>query len=189
MTELPTETADEAERLTRLARAAIDESERQAYLDDREELLGEHGFTARVREDDTGEILVCHPSEWVEGGTIRTERIEDTDRAVERRLTGSGDPDDWETVAAHNEAIADQVADTHGEVHGANARAFADFMSNHYARRVESASAAEREEFRTEYFVRNAWPSDEQKAVVETSLSHVFETADATDGSVDESTE
>lgn len=177
MSDLPKSAVEEAERLTRLARAAVDEDERRAYHEERERLLAEYGFTARVREEDTGEVLVCHPSEWVEGETIRTERIEDTDRAVERRLSGSGDPDDWETVAAHNERVAERVADSHGPVHGANARAFADFMSNHYARRIESATEKARAEFLTEYFVRNAWPSDEQKAVVETSLSRVLDAA------------
>jgi len=27
--------------------------------------------------------------------TVRTDRIEDVDRGVERRLSGAGDPDDW----------------------------------------------------------------------------------------------
>lgn len=183
MGELPEAVTDEAERLTRLARAAADEAERRAYRRERTALLDEHGFTARVREEGTGEVLVCYPKEWVEDGKIRTERIADTGRAVERRLSGSGDPEDWETVAAHNETVAEHVAESHGAVHGANARAFADFMSNHYARRVESAGERARTEFLTEYFVRNAWPSDEQRAVVETSLSHVFAAADAIDDS------
>jgi Asp-tRNA(Asn)/Glu-tRNA(Gln) amidotransferase C subunit len=179
MSDLPAETADEAERLTRLARAAVDENERDAYREQRDKILTAHGFTARVREEDTGDVLVCYPSEWVEAGEIRTERIADTSRAVERRLSGVGDPDDWAAVAAHNDSVAERVGDTHGAVHGANARTFADFMSNHYARRVESATSEEIEEFRTEYFVRNAWPTDEQRAVVETSLSLVFDVADA----------
>lgn len=181
MTKLPTEIADEAERLTRLARTAVDENERDAYREERAKLLSEYGFTARVREEDTVDVLVCYPSEWVEKGEIRIEHIEDTARAVERRLSGAENPDDWEAVAAHNERVAEKVADSHGAVHGANARAFADFMSNHYARRVESATEEEIEEFRTEYFVRNAWPSDEQRAVVENSLSLVFDRAEATD--------
>jgi hypothetical protein len=54
-------------------------------------------------------------------------------------------------------------------------------MSNHYARRVESATEEELAEFRTEYFVRNAWPTDEQHAVLDTSLSLVFDAAAALD--------
>ncbi len=185
MTDLPSQTVDEAERLTRLARAAVDENERKAYREKRAEILREHGFTARVREEDSGDVLVCHPSEWVDEGEIRIERIEDTDRAVERRLSGSTDADGWETVAAHNERVAEHIADSHGASHGANAQAFADFMSNHYARRVESAEEGEIEEFLGEYFVRNAWPSDEQKAVVEKSLSFVFDRAKATDESIE----
>jgi hypothetical protein len=183
MTDLPTETVDEAERLTRLARAAVDEHEHDAYREEREAILADHGFTARVREEDIGDILVCHPSEWVEAGEIRTDRIADTDRAVERRLSGPADPDDWDAVAAHNDSVAERVADSHGAAHGANARAFADFMSNHYARRVESATDKEIEEFLAEYFVRNAWPTDEQQAVIETTLSLVFDVAEAMDES------
>ena len=195
MTDLPTETADEAERLTRLARAAVDTNERDAYREKREEILAEYGFTARIRgedetaarggagREDAGDVLVCHPSEWVEEGEIRTENIEDTSRAVERRLSGPADPDDWETVAAHNDRVAERVEESHGAVHGANARTFADFMSNHYARRVESATEEEIEEFLGEYFVRNAWPTDDQKAVIETSLSFVFAGAEAMDQS------
>ena len=70
--------------------------------------------------------------------------------------------------------IIEAVAERVGAVHAANARAFADFMGNHYARRVETATAAELREFLTEYYPRNAWPSDEQRDAVERSLEHVF---------------
>ena len=182
MAELPVEVADEAERLTRLARAATDPNERAARRERRDDRLAEHGFTARVREESDGDVLVCYPSEWLVDGTIRIERIEDTDRAVERRLSGSGDPDDWEALARHNNRVAERVADRHGSVHGTNARVFADFMSNHRARRVETATDDDRAEFRTEYFVRNAWPTDDQRAAVETSLSLVADVAAALDG-------
>jgi len=76
--------------------------------------------------------------------------------------------------------VAAAVGDAYGDVHGANAAAFADFMSNHYARPVESATDVEIEEFLTEYFPRNAWPTDAQKAVVDESVELVFESAGAT---------
>jgi hypothetical protein len=178
MGELPEEVVDETERLTRLERTVADRDERAAYRERRRELLADHGFTARVRETD--DTLVCHPDEWIEGDEVRLERVEDTSRAVERSLSGAGDPDDWTTIAAHNDRVVEQVAD-HCESHGANARAFADFMSNHYARPVESATESEIAEFRTEYFVRNAWPTDDQRETIERSLSLVFEVADAID--------
>ena len=177
MGELPAAVADEAERLTRLARAATDEAEREACREERAAVLADHGFTARVREGDTGAVLVCYPDEWLDDGTVRTERIDDTDRAVERRLSGPGDPDDWRHVAAHNDRVVARVAERHGDVHAANARAFADFMSNHYARRIETTTADERREFREEYFVRNAWPSAEQRSAIEQSLSLTFDAA------------
>ncbi|WP_225917820.1 DUF7108 family protein [Halobaculum rubrum] len=174
--ELPEPTVDAAERLTRLAREAVDEAEAEAYREDRAERLADHGFTARVREDD--DTLVCYPDEWIEDGTVQIDRIDNTDRAVEVSLSGPGDPDDWSEVEEHNAALVEQVAEEHTEVHAANARAFADFMGNHYARPMDSADADEVQEFLDEYFPRNAWPSEEQRDAVRASLRHVFEAAD-----------
>jgi hypothetical protein len=173
--ELPEDLIAEAERLTRLARRAVDDTEAEAYRADREERLTEHGFTARVREEGTGEVLVCHPEEWVEGGTIRTDRIDDTDRAIERRLSGPGEESAFERVDAHNRDVVARIEERAGEVHAANARAFADFMGNHYVRRVETATTDELRRFLGEYFPRNAFPSGEQRDVVEESLRLVFE--------------
>jgi len=192
--ELPTDVVEEAERLTRLARGAADRArrsaldpaadaeapeEREAYLDRRDDLLAEFDFTARVREEDGDETLVLHPAEWVVDGTVRTDRIDDTGRAVEVRLSGAGDEDDYGAVEAHNAALVERVEDEHGPVHAANARAFADYVANHYVRRVEEASGTEVEEFLSEYYPRNSWPSEEQKSVVEASLAHLFEIAGA----------
>ena len=157
-------------------REAVDDNERVAYREERDGLLAEHGYVPRVREDDPGETLVLYPDEWVEEGVVRIDRIEDTGRAVERSLSGVGS-DDWEAVEAHNRAVAEQVRAEHGEVHGANAHAFADFMSNHYAKRVEAATSDEREEFREEYLPRNAWPTGAQREAVERSLRLVEKVA------------
>jgi hypothetical protein len=177
VTELPREVVAAAERLTRLARRAVDDAEAAAYERDRDERLAAHGFVGRVREAD--DTLVLYPSEWVDDGTARVDRIEDTDRAVEVPLSGHGDPEAWDEVEAHNAAVVERVAEEAGEVHAANARAFADFMGNHHARRVETATAAELRAFLTEYYPRNAWPSDEQREVVERSLEHVFAVTDS----------
>jgi hypothetical protein len=175
---LPDEAVDEAERLTRLARRAADENEAAAYEDRRRTILDEYGFTARVREED--ETLVCYPSEWVEDGVVRIERIDDVERGVERPLgTDAGDEDEYDAVEAHNSSVVEAVGEAHGPVHAANARAFADFMSNHYVRRVESASSEEIREFLAEYYPRNAWPSEDQSSVVGESLERVFEVAGA----------
>jgi hypothetical protein len=191
--ELPQETVERAERLTRLARDAVDDAEAEAYREERSELLADHEFRARVREEDTGATLVLHPDEWVERVApeeqrdegaetaevrIRTERIEDTGRAVEVSLSGPGDPDEWDSVEEHNREVAARVREVHGGVHGDNAAAFADFMGNHYARPVESATSGEIEEFLSEYFPRNAWPTEKQRASVEESIDLVFEVAD-----------
>ena len=168
---LPDAVIDDAERLTRLTRQAAADPEREAYRADRDETLATHDYTARVREED--DTLVLYPDEWLDGDTVQLDRIDDTDRAVEIPLSGGGD-DDWAAVAADNAALVDAVGEAHGPIHEANAQAFADFMSNHYKRHVESASSLEVEEFVSEYFPRNAWPSDAQKERIEKSLRLVF---------------
>ena len=175
MADLPADAIEEAERLTRLAREATDPDEQDAYEASRADLLAEHGYAARIRGEDL--TLVLHPEEWLADGVVRTERIEDLDRAVEVSLGGPGDPHEWDAVEEHNADLVAAVAEEHGEVHAANARSFADFMGNHYARRVDTATAADIEEFLAEYFPRNAWPSDEQAAAVERSLELLFRAA------------
>jgi hypothetical protein len=169
---LPSGVVDEAERLTRLARDAIDEGEATAYREARAELLGEHDYTARVREEDH-DVLVVYPEEWVEDGTVYPERIDDIDRGIERALSGPGDPDDWETVWEHNMGIVEEIEAEHGETHAANAEALAEFLSNHYAKEIEKATESELAEFLEEYYPRNVWPSDDQKAVVDESVELV----------------
>jgi len=178
MTELHDDVVAEAERLTRLAREAVDEGEAAAYRRDRDRQLAEHDFRARVREEDARDVLVLHPDEWVEDGTIRPDRVEDTDRAEEIPLDGPGDPDDWESVEEHNADLVARVRAEHGDVHAENVRAFADFMSNHYARPLDSATDDEIREFLHEYYPRNAWPSDDQREVVERSLRYAFDAAE-----------
>jgi hypothetical protein len=172
MTDLPRDLQQEAERLTRLARRAVDDGEATAYERDRDDRLAEYDYSARVRDAD--DTLVLYPAEWLDGDTARVERIEDTDRAVEIPLSGGGDAGEWDAVEAHNADVVERVRERAGDVHASNARAFADFMGNHYARRVETATATELHEFLTEYYPRNAWPSDEQHDAVERSLEHVF---------------
>jgi hypothetical protein len=175
-TELPADVIEEAETLTRRTRRAVDENEATAYREARDELLAKHDFTARIRDEERA-VLVLYPEEWVEDGTVRPELIEDIDRGIERPLEGAGDPDDWETVGEHNDAIAETIADEHGGVHGANARELATFLSNHYAKPIEDATDDELTEFLTDYYKRNVWPSDDQKAVVEESVRLTVERA------------
>ena len=174
--EIPEDVVDEAERLTRLAaNAAVDEAA-EAYRESRDRAVHNHDFTARVRDED--DTLVLYPEEWVDDGVIRVDRIEDTDRAVEVSLSGPDHGAAWEAVEATNKRIVDAVAAAHGPDHAANVRAFADFMGNHYVKRVDDATDAEREEFLTEYYPRNVWPSADQAAIVERSLSLVDKVGD-----------
>jgi hypothetical protein len=175
--ELPADVREEVERLTRLARNSVDDGAATAYREGRDELLAEHGFVARVREDKVGETLVCYPEEWVADGVVQIERIEDTDRAAEISLEGPGDPENWDAVDEHNRELVADVEAEHGEVHAETADAFADFIANHYAKRIEAATEQEIEEFLTEYFPRNAWPSEDQRERAERSVRLLQEAA------------
>jgi len=172
--EVPEKVIDEAERLTRLARGAVDENEARAYREERDRLIEEYGFRVRVREGDR-DTLVCYPAEWVVEGTVHPDSVDDIDRGIERPLEGPGEAEQWETIAEHNRDIAATIEAEHGEIHGENARALAAFASNHYAKPIEDLTPEEREEFREEFFVRNAFPSDEQKALVDESIQVVTE--------------
>jgi len=171
--DLPERVVTEAERLTRRAREAVEEAERAGAVRARDRLLADHGFTARVRREESREVLVLHPAEWVEDGTIQPDHINDTDRGIERPLSGAGN-EDWETADAHNRELAAAVERAHGEAHGGNARALADFAGNHYSKRIEALTGEELALFLEEYYPRNVWPSDNQKAVVEESIRLVF---------------
>ncbi|XVH30683.1 DUF7108 family protein [Haloferacaceae archaeon DSL9] len=176
MAELPDDVVDELERLTRLARRATDPDETALYREARDELAAGHGFTTRIRDED--DTLVAYPDEWVEDGIVHVDRIDDTSRAAERPLTARGDEDDWEETEAHNASLVEAIADEHGAVHAANARAFADYMGNHYVARVDEANPAQVEAFLGDYYPRNAWPSAEEKSKIESSLERLFDVAD-----------
>jgi hypothetical protein len=178
MADLPDDVRTTAERLTRRARRAAPEAA-AAHRARRDELLADHGYAARVREEDGDEVLVLYPLDWFEDGRVRPDRIGDLDRAVEIRLTGVGDPDDWDAVARHNREVAARVRERHGDVHGDNAAAFADFMSNHYAKPIEDATPEEVAVFLKEYFPRNAWPTDDQRTAVDESVERLVELARA----------
>ncbi len=175
--DVPEATVDEAERLTRLARRAVDGSEEEAYRAERDDLLADHGYRARVRTDGDGDVLVCYPEEWVEEGVVVPERVENVERGVERPLEGPGEPDEWATVAEDNDELVAAVEAEHGPTHAANARALADFAGNHYAKRVGALTGEELREFREEYYPRNVWPDDDQQAVLDGSLRRCYETA------------
>jgi hypothetical protein len=175
--DVPPDVVDEAERLTRLAREAVDDREAGAYRERRASLVAEYDYTVRVREDDSRDVLVLYPAEWVEDGVVQMDRVEDLDRGVERPLSGPGEPDEWQAVDDHNRELVAAVREAHGAVHAANVDALADFMGNHYAKPIERATRAELEEFLEEYYPRNAFATDEQAAVVEKSVFCVFEAA------------
>jgi len=174
---LPSDVIETVERLTRHARHADDE--RAGTLRDRrDDILAEHGFEARIRSERDGDVLVCYPAEWLEDGEVVFDRIDDRSRAVERPLDRPELDADWETIDADNRAVVDAVEERYGTVHAANVAALADYMSNHHALRIADATADHVAEFLTEYYPRNAFPGDDQRAVVEASLERAFEFVD-----------
>lgn len=192
--DLPADVAEEAARLTRLARDADEREpspgpyragdtdsqpprEAEVYRNRRDQLLAHYDYISRVREEpEGGQTLVCYPEDWLDDdGVVRLEVDLDTSRAVEIPLEGPGEQGNFEIAAAANDDIVEDVREAYGDDHAANARSFADFMSNHYARRATTASATEVREFLEHYYPRNAWPTDEQASMVEESIRYVFE--------------
>lgn len=189
--DLPADVVEETARLTRLARRAAERTDAVGPFEDaaadladeadairarRDDLLRPFGYVARVRDDrDGGATLVCYPASWLDDdGVVRLDADLHLDRAVEVSLSGPGEQGDFEEAAAANDDLVADVRAEHGDPHATNVRAFADFMSNHYARPATTASAAEVREFFEEFYPRNAWPTDEQAAVVERSLRLAF---------------
>ena len=140
-----------------------------------------------VEEAERHTRLARRVGDPAEAGAVRTDRIEDTDRATEVSLSGPGS-ESWETVEAHNAALVEAVrtnaADREGvaatdvDAHAATARALADFAGNHYLKRIERLTPGELAEFRTEYLPRNGWPSERQRLLLEASLEIVADVAD-----------
>lgn len=174
--ELPARTVERARQLAREEWHAQAERAIQCRHE-RARLLHEHGYTSRIRTDESGATLVCYPREWVVDGSVDPDRIEDLDRAIEQSIAGPGDPDEWEDIAVQNRAVANRVHDVHGPVHGSNAEALATYMSNHHAKLIAEATQPELEQFRTEYYPRNVWPTDRERAALEESIDLTRELA------------
>lgn len=170
MSEIPEKVLDEVVSLSQKAIQAVDQQEISAYQQRREELLASYDYTCRIRTDNDGEVLVCYPKEWMAGDTINIDEMDDLSQAIERPVFDSPSEGSFSEIEQHNRTIASGIAEAHGPIHGATASAFADFMSNHYTQRIEDATVTEFEEFRTEYFPRNAWPSDMQKCVLDETI-------------------
>lgn len=171
------ETAERIRRLTIQLRAGDDTA-----TDRRDRLLEASGARARVRQDDEGETLIIYPERWVDGdGRVDPTDINDPSEAVSLPLVDTSTPsdDDWPEIDAHNQAVADAVAELHGPVHGATAEALATYLSNHHLRRIEHATEAELRTFSDDYFIRNAWPTQQQRAVLEESIELAVDTATA----------
>jgi hypothetical protein len=174
---LPEEIQERATTLTRHARRTGDPAATERYREEREALLAEHDYTARVRESDA--TLVLHPEEWIEDGTVRPDRIECTGDAVEIPLDGPDD--DWAVVDRHNRRVADRVDAEYGAAHAATASALADYAGNHHESRIDHLTDAQLDRFLKEYFPRNAWPSDEQREVLEESVAVALEISERLD--------
>lgn len=167
--ELPLAVREQAIRLARAEHEAS-ETERKKLETERDRLLREYGFSSRIREDDEAVVLVCFPETWLSDGTVDRSAITDIDRAIELPIAGGEDQVSWEHVSRRNERIVETVRQQHGEIHGQNAAAFADFMNNHRAKSIGSATDEDITEFLTEYYQRNAWPTAEQKRTIEESI-------------------
>ncbi len=159
--------------MTRLAREVVDDAEADAYRTERDEILAEYDYTARIRNDETGDVLVCHPVEWVDDGVIRPERVDDIDRGVEIRLSApatrtSGQRSRW------NRAVVDAV--TVAQVRHTRTRSCSLIQGittrNRSRRRRRRNSGVSRR-----LCPRNAWPTAEQRSVLDQSIRLTVEEA------------
>lgn len=172
-TELDESTIERARQLTKRARAISDEDAAQRIRAVRDRLLDRWEYRAREREDDTGVYLILYPTAWLGDGGIDVDAIEDIDRAEEVPLERGDKERTWESIHSNNMSVATAIERKYGPVHGKTARDFGTYLSNHHLLRIEEATANEFEDFRTEYFPRNCWPSEEQAALLERSLAFV----------------
>lgn len=177
---LPPAIRKTALQLARQAQRASDDESARLHAR-REALLGEYGFTSRIREDETGHVLICYPAEWIADGTIDREAIDDLERAEELPLDEPSDGESWSAIAANNRKLADRIREAHGPVHGANADALVSFANNHRAAPIRAMDGADIEEFLTEYYPRNAWPSEAERAAIDESIELVLEMAESVD--------
>ncbi|MFB6187930.1 MAG: rnhA operon protein, partial [Halobacteriaceae archaeon] len=155
------------------------------YKQRRRELLDRFDYEFHLRSTENETVLVCYPSAWMDNGIVDIEAIDDRDKAIERNLNSTHSEKDWETIYTINNEIATDVKESYGKIHGQTATAFSEFMSNHRMAPIWNATANDIIEFLQEYFVRNAWPTDAQSAVVNRSLRYTIEMAQERANSMD----
>jgi hypothetical protein len=176
MPDLPDSVIETARAMTRAARRGT-HAEPSALRSRRDDLLGSYGYSARLREDENGPVLVCYPESWLQNGVFQPEELESTANAVQEPLFSAPAVDGWDAIQAHNTELATTVKREFGDTHGANAEAFGTYMANHHKARIEAATATAVTHFLSVYYPRNVWPSPAQAAVVESSLEKLFAVA------------
>ena len=149
---------DEVARLSRIGVSGDNEARER-----RDEVAGEKGYEARVRDDGT---LVLHPDDWLdEDGVVDMEAF-DADEAYEVPLDGGG----FDDARRRNEDLLEDFAEDADETEMFNAHAFVEFCENHHAVAVEKAREKHVDSFLNDYYVRNVWADEEAEERVEGSL-------------------
>ncbi|MDZ7688361.1 MAG: rnhA operon protein [Halobacteriales archaeon] len=175
MTEERPDWVNETARLTRVALSDDDEMREEARTR-RDEIAGERGYEARLRDDG---VLVLHPAEWLDNDGVVDLEAFDADEAYEVPLDGEG----YGEARSSNDTLLDGFEEMDGteEDDVFNARAFAEFCENHHATAVENVSEEHVREFLEDYYVRNVWASDEAEERVEESLRLLLREAERDD--------
>lgn len=162
------EWVEEVIRLTREALAGDEEARME-----RDEFVQRHGYRARYREDDR--VLVLYPDDWVEDGEVVLDEVEDVDRALEVDLEREME---WRDAHRENEEVLREFEERFDDWQAYNARAFTEFLENHYSTSIHGATERLVEEFLGEYYPRNVWPPEEAEGCVEESVELLLETAE-----------
>lgn len=166
------ETVDRIVSLTRAIRDAEDQAEQAHHERRRAKLLEAIDRRLHVREDDDGAWVILYPAAWMDDGTVDPDSIDDRTRAIERPVDPAAIERSFEVVDRHNRRVASAVERRFGPTHGETVDALATYLSNHHLTRIGDATPEQLQTFRRDYFIRNAWPTGEQRALVDRSIEY-----------------
>lgn len=165
--------ADWVRECVGIARAAVGVRGEADELDRLKKLAGEHGYRARLRED---EVLVLHPEDWLdEEGVLRGDV--DADEALEIAIGDSGGAE--EARQRNDDVLEGFERRIEDEEVRFNVERFAEYCENHHGVAVDEVTARQVDEFVDEYYVRNVWSSESAEEKLERSLEMLGSYLDA----------
>lgn len=173
MAEGPDRDAEWVQEVVAVARAAVGARRDAGELDRMEDIAGDHGYRARLRDDD---VLVLHPDDWLDDEGVLHGDV-DPDDALEIHLGDSGGAE--EARMRNDDLLEGFEADVEDEDVRFNVERFAEYCENHHGVAVDEVTSQQVEEFVDEYYPRNVWPSGSAEEKLESSLRALGRYVDA----------